>query len=399
MMTQTKKKILLGLSVLLVLAAISLAALAAYVLIYHQQPLTLPAPTGSYPVGRIAYGWVDESRTDPLSDNPSEKRELLAWIWYPATISPQDPDAPYLPPAWVEARNKDQGIGTFIENDFLDIRTHSVANAPFAATPSPFPVLIMQPGMGPAVPDYTTFAENLASHGYIVVGANPTYTSNLVVFPNGRVVLRSAKGTIPDSADAVAADKDANRIGKVWADDVRFVMDQLSSLNSNPSSPFYNKLDLERMGDFGHSFGGATAVHVCEIDARCKAAADLDGTLFSDQAGATIRRPILFMAEDGCGVNCDTMHQKYFSDEAAAYYLTVSGAKHFNFSDLPLRLNPLMRIVFGRVGIIGSIQPERGLEISNAYLVAFFDRYLKGVNSALLQDASADYPEVQVEWR
>jgi hypothetical protein len=49
------------------------------------------------------------------------------------------------------------------------------------------------------------------------------------------------------------------------------------------------------------------------------------------------------------------------------------------------------------VGYIGSIRPERGEQIANAYLVAFFDRYLKNVDSELLQGPSALYPEVQFE--
>jgi hypothetical protein len=66
---------------------------------------------------------------------------------------------------------------------------------------------------------------------------------------------------------------------------------------------------------------------------------------------------------------------------------------------MPLRLSPLTRILFNQLGFIGSIQPERGLEITNAYLVAFFDQYLKGSKSGLLQGYSPMYPEVQFDSR
>ena len=39
----------------------------------------------------------------------------------------------------------------------------------------------------------------------------------------------------------------------------------------------------------------------------------------------------------------------------------------------------------------------RGLTILNAYIVAFFDRYLKGEEQPLLQGPSADYPEVEIQ--
>ena len=376
------------------------AALIAYLNIAHDQPLVLPAPTGPYGVGRTEYDWTDANRIDPLSDRPGEKRELAVWVWYPAPAPQQGSTAPYLPSDWVRARNADQGMaGGIIETRFSSIQTHSFADAPPSGGQSAYPVIIMEPGMGPIPTDYTVYAENLASHGYVVIGVNPTYTSNVIVFPNGRIALRSDKGTIPDSADAAAADQDASRIGRVWTADVLFVMDRLEALNADRSTPFYHRLDLGQLGVFGHSFGGATAASVCKMDARCRAGADLDGTLFSYQASGTLQVPFMFMAEDGCGRDCDTLRQAYSTSGGAAYYLSIRGTRHFNFSDMPLRLPPLSGILLEKMGYIGPIGPARGLEISNAYLVAFFDRSLKGINSQLLEGPSSKYPEVHFEQR
>ncbi len=391
------KKILKGIGFLLLSLAVIFIGFAVYLGILHRQPLHLPAPTGSYSIGRTEYDWTDEARIDTLADIPNQKRELLIWVWYPAGTTQQGSGIPYLPSAWISAHDQDQGIGKFLERDFSSIQTHSFANVSLAKAPDAFPVIIMQPGMGPSIPDYTVFAENLASHGYIVVGINETYTSNIIVFPNGRIVPRSQKGTIPDSADATTTNQDANRIEKVWADDVLFVMDKLQRIGADPSSFLYRRLDLAHIGIFGHSFGGATAVRICEIDTRCSAGADLDGTIFSDDIQHTIPKPFLFMAEDACGKECATMHQMYLSASNDAYYLSIGGTKHFNFSDLPLRLLPPARSLFHGLGFIGSIQSERGLKISNAYLVAFFDHFLKGVDSGLLQGPSSTYPEVQFE--
>jgi len=296
---------------------------AVYLGIIHHQLLLLPAPTGPYNIGQNEYVWTDDDRVDPLSNTPNEKRELLIWIWYPANATQQRSTVPYLPAAWINARNKDQGIGMFLEHDFASIRTHSFADVPLAKAQDRLPVIIMQPGMGPAIPDYTVFAENLASQGYIIVGVNQTYTSNLMVFPDEHVVLRSQKGTIPDDADTATADQDANRIEKVWADDVLFVMDKLQGMNTDRSSFFYKKLDLAHVGIFGHSFGGATAVRICEMDVHCQAGADLDGTIFSDDARRTIQVPFLFMAEDTCGKDCATMHITFRSGEQSTSILAI----------------------------------------------------------------------------
>jgi soluble lytic murein transglycosylase-like protein len=73
----------------------------------------------------------------------------------------------------------------------------------------------------------------------------------------------------------------------------------------------------------------------------------------------------------------------------------VSGTKHFNFTDLPLRQVGLVKPLFRWAGYTGSIDPLRGLRIANAYLAAFFDRYLKGSDNGLLSGPSAGYPEVR----
>ena len=105
----------------------------------------------------------------------------------------------------------------------------------------------------------------------------------------------------------------------------------------------------------------------------------------------------MFLAEDACGKNCDSMYQAYSTSNSTAYYLTIKGTKYFNYSALPLCLLPSTRIKFNKAGYIGSISPERGLEISNANLVAFFDRYFKNIESDLLQGSPSTYPEVRFE--
>jgi dienelactone hydrolase len=377
--------------------------LIGYLCIQRNTPLTLPVPAGRYAVGRALYDWVDMNRVDPLSDQPSQKRELLVWVWYPAHVDSSEAPAPYLPAAWIQARDHDQGMGVLLERNFASIQTHSFADVTLADASSSYPILIMEPGMGPLPTDYTVMAENLASHGYVVVGINPTYTSFIIVFPDGRMAPRSSKGAIPDRADAATVARDANAITRVWADDVIFVMNQLTSLNGDKASLFYTRLDLEHIGVFGHSFGGATAIAVCQQDARCKAGADLDGTPWGDEESRVVPQPFMFITEDyarGCDSNCEAMKQAYTHVKGgAAYWLSVKGTRHFNFSDLPLRQSPVVRPLFAVAGLIGSIGPARALQIANAYLVAFFDQYLENRDSSLLSGPSPAFPEVQLDKR
>jgi pimeloyl-ACP methyl ester carboxylesterase len=187
----------------------------------------------------------------------------------------------------------------------------------------------------------------------------------------------------------------------VWTQDVLFVLDQLDKMNADTSSPFYQRLDLAHTGIFGHSFGGATAFAVCQLDARCKAGANLDGDPFTNEMKAPVQQPFLFFSQDfpeGCETapNCaPILNMSRLVNPGPAYFLQVSGTKHFNFTDLPLRQVGLVKPLFRWAGYTGSIDPLRGLRIANAYLAAFFDRYLKGSDNGLLSGPSAGYPEVR----
>jgi predicted dienelactone hydrolase len=73
-------------------------------------------------------------------------------------------------------------------------------------------------------------------------------------------------------------------------------MNQLEKLNSaDPSGRFVGKLDLQAIGVFGHSFGGASAAQTCRLDNRCKAGADLDGTLYGDVIQVGLKQPFIFL--------------------------------------------------------------------------------------------------------
>ena len=59
-----------------------LSMLALTLSVYSQ--LELPASRGSYDVGRTILKWVDTSRTEVITENPNDFREVAAMIWYPA---------------------------------------------------------------------------------------------------------------------------------------------------------------------------------------------------------------------------------------------------------------------------------------------------------------------------
>jgi predicted dienelactone hydrolase len=130
-----------------------------------------------------------------------------------------------------------------------------------------YPVLVMRPGGSALTLQYTALAEDLASHGYVVVGLDAPYRTQLVVLPKGPIRLRLPQND-PEEVPLVQVE----RLMMLWTEDVRFVLDRLQNLNDQDDRGLLtHRLDLTRVGVFGHSFGGATALQVCHDDFRCKA--------------------------------------------------------------------------------------------------------------------------------
>jgi hypothetical protein len=80
------------LTVVAAAGALGVGLLLASLWLEHNSSLELPRPTGPFAVGRVSTTWVDTGRLDPFAPAPAQKRELVAWIWYPAR--PSDRSAP-----------------------------------------------------------------------------------------------------------------------------------------------------------------------------------------------------------------------------------------------------------------------------------------------------------------
>ena len=129
----------------------------------------------------------------------------------------------------------------------------------------------------------TAIAEELASHGFIVVGVNHTYETTVTAFSDGRVVptnpaaLGGALG--PQTGSHHDVFRQRASVCEYKAADLASVANQLERLNTNPAERLAGRLDLGRFAALGHSFGGNAALEWCRMDQRCRAAANLDGAV------------------------------------------------------------------------------------------------------------------------
>jgi len=397
------KRLLKGIAVLALFAVVGLLMLFALLWREHKTEITLPAPTGHFPVGRTTYNWVNTAETDELAPSSGAKREVVVWIWYPATAT-SAAAVEYLPAPWRLADTQYSGVlmSQFLTRDLSLVRVHSTSDPDVSSEQRSYPVVIMRAGGGALTTDFTTLAEDLASHGYVVVGFDAPYRTSFVVFPDNRVVTRRAADN-PENLSVGQANRLINRLLPMWTSDTKFVVRQLAQLNAADwSGKFTGRLDLQRLGMFGHSFGGATALQFCHDDSRCKAGIDIDGAPYGSVVREGLKQPFLFMVSEHSGEQSDPAIKQILADFRAIYdrlpngrlFITLRGANHFSFSDQMLLKS---HYVIGLLRLLGvaPLEGRRGLAITTEYVHTFFDVYLKGEPAALLNKPPHLYPEVQ----
>src|SRR5258708_15620654 len=169
------------------LGLIALSLLSLFVL---GADVHLPAPTGLFPVGRMAYHWTDASRQEAFSPQKGVHREIMVYVWYPAAVQAGAKTAPYLP----DFRRIERGVGeadlkhTFGASYALvksgQLHTHTVENARVSSSGMQFPTLIFSHGFGETGLTYTAMLEDLASHGYVFFSVEHPYDASCVVFPD-----------------------------------------------------------------------------------------------------------------------------------------------------------------------------------------------------------------------
>lgn len=153
--------------------------------------ILLPTPTGSYRVGRASFHRIDASRPETITADPTDHRQVLFHIWYPAEPT-GGAVASYIDrlPDDEVVRRSYSFVG--IENA-MKTRSHAFTGARVSGAEKRYPVIVFSHGLGRVSAHYTTFLENLASHGYIVVGVDSPFFSSAFKMPDGRIIKNESQ--------------------------------------------------------------------------------------------------------------------------------------------------------------------------------------------------------------
>jgi hypothetical protein len=244
---------------------------------------------------------------------------------------------------------------------------------------------VLSPGFTNPRGTLTGLAEDLASHYYVVAGIDHTYESFATAFPDGRVTTCLAR--------------EAPRRGQgFWekvvtgrAADVSFVLGELTG--AHPAWPGAGLIDPSRIAMAGHSAGGAAAIATMLANSRVRAGIDMDGSTCARIPAQGLSKPFLFLGKQsnytpGGEGAVTTWERDWKLLTGWKRWLLVAGAMHASFTDLALLAD--------QTGIdIGAGLPgARSLDITRAYVRAFFDQHLRDRPQALLEQPSPRYPEV-----
>ncbi|MFE2304586.1 alpha/beta hydrolase family protein [Streptomyces sp. NPDC059411] len=377
-------------------AAVPLAAIASPAWAAPGAPspadtrLTLPEPTGPYPVGTVQLHLVDRSRPDDIA-GPGHFRELMTTLWYPARNVERYPVAPWMPAGALQAFLADVGFSDLVP---LAPLTAGHVGAPVRRSGGRLPVVVFSHGAHSHQGDHTVMVQELASHGYAAVTVAHQYDT-YTEFPDGRVAVP-------------LRDREAPTLPGDFAADLRFVLDCVEQLAAgcNPDvdqrelpAGLLGSLDPRRIGAFGWSKGGTATACATLADERILAGLSLDGPMqMNPPLAGDLDRPFMMMS---------AVFTRATDPEAAAFWshlrgwrlnVQAQGAVHVSYGDNEA-LFPQVAKLFGWSGqqlqdVIGTLDPDQAVKIQQAYPLAFFDEHLRHRRGHLLDGPSTAFPAV-----
>lgn len=247
--------------------------------------------------------------------------------------------------------------------------------APKSAS-GPFPVIVFSHGLGGTRDGYEYLGRHWASHGYVCVHLQHVGSDDAVW-----------RGSTQPLADMRKAAREATNIVN-RPRDVRFALDQLPKLNRDDPA-FRGRLDLQRVGVAGHSFGAYTTLAVAgevfltpqgkEVtfrDPRVKAAVIMSpsapqGKADLDRSFGSITIPCLHLTgtnDDGVGITEVKAAERRIPydhiTKADQYLIVFKGGDHMLFAAPKRRTGGEKDAV-----LLGLIRMST---------TAFWDAYLKG---------------------
>ncbi len=357
--------------------------------------VVLPVPSGPFAVGYRRDEVADPARMLTRGSSRGMRRRLVLHFWYPSGDARGARTMPYMNDTLASTWAASHGLpGNFQHG----IRTHVVPDAPLADSGGAWPVLLFSHGRSWPVQTYQIMLTDLASRGWLVVAISHPGEEALTSYADGSAVLFDQEAWSDAAGEARVLGREIDEV----VTDAEFALTHLGRWNGSKASPWYGRIDLRRVGYFGHSLGGSAAAVALTRVSGVKAAAALEGVVHdSSLRRLLVNRPLLTMIG---GYNDAELSWRDYrpGPDGVVFEASVRGAWHASFADLLL----VYRAYAARGWLARhrrELDPARVNQIVTDYLDAFFRRYLFGTPALLLRPYSSaergdyetsGYPEV-----
>ncbi|MBS4196359.1 alpha/beta hydrolase family protein [Lederbergia citri] len=331
---------------ILVIVAFIFALIPALVFPQHSSPKV----TGDYKVATATYTYIDKNRMEEFTDE-GKNRSVNVEFWYP-----KHADGKY-------------------------------------------PLLVFSHGaFGIKASNASTYNE-LASHGYIVVSIDHPYHSFYTASEDGTPVFINGdynREFTNANKDGFYTKEETYKLIQKWmklrTEDMNFVIDTILEKTKSDSNPIYQQINVEKIGVFGHSMGGAASVWLGKERDDISAVVNIDAPFFSElvykkdiddfvarDEAYTI--PLLNIYSDDVWEQLDS-NSTYVANKLnnekfkKANTVHFKGAKHLSLTDFPLFSPVLANVLQGGKA---DIDQYYCIEAENDLILQFFDQELKGI--------------------
>jgi len=365
----------------------------------------LPKPNGIYSIGTDVFIFEDSSRLEWFTDNENDYRRIAVQIWYPSSNT-SDSLFPYIDnKIKLDPIAEQLNIPKNIIKNIMNVRTNSYFQAP--PVKKDFPLIIFSHGLGGTKIQNSINIEYLVSNGYIVASIDHSYDALITVLNNNIAEFKSDPGWNANIADFRSDPGWDDEVVEVteqefWdvrlpqintrAKDVSFVINKLHELKEQK---FYitNNCNFNKIGVFGHSFGGGTGIVASYLDNRISSCLNLDGWLEpvpEEIINNGLNIPFCYIGQiqenwGSANYNNEKLKEFHKNNNNLSYIFEVKDTKHMDYADIPY-LNRLTKLF----GLSGKAGKTLTLDL-NKFILGFFDENLKNNPSNWIENINNNY--------
>ncbi len=319
---------------------------------------SIDPPTGKYNIGTQVYFWTDNFRSEVYTTDPTDHRELMVQIWYPANGGENYQKAPHVtfPKKSISSIAKTAGLPASFGNH----GTQLVSNSVYGLSPiqnEKFPLILFSHGDGGLLTQNTSQVEELVSNGYIVIACNHTYNASITFDKEGSPI--PYKQNVSWNEQAQYHKKYyTNLLINYRYQDLAFLLKTLKQnlLNDGSVNPFKKNIDFEKVGAMGHSMGGGTTYIAMLKNNEVKAGVALDGWFFGlldEDAKTNTKKPFLHIGQEQFldtdiegdinfskdGKRNFDIYNTILETNIESYGVYIKNSLHYSYTDMKLIYN------------------------------------------------------------